>query len=108
VAFGLSETSIYELARIYHLLEVFLFLVLLSAPHLLKHSFGLLRGAVDELFGFITYIVCRWYSLRTGFLDERTRYEQRRQALKKKPSHSVQRIVLASDGQSASESPLPT
>ena len=109
MAFGLSEASIYELARTYHLLEASLLLIILSAPHLLRHTFRLLKRATDELFSFFTHLVVRWYKFKAEVVEARNRYDQLRLPTRRKPSHSVQRIVLkASDGQSPSESPLPT
>jgi hypothetical protein len=109
VALGFSEASVYELARTYHLLEVLVVFFLLSAPHLLRLSFRLLKRAADELFSFFTHLAVRWYRFKADVVEARSQYEQTRQTTKRKASHSVQRIVLkVSDGQSPSESPLPT
>jgi hypothetical protein len=108
VALAQSEAGILQLFAEYHLLEVLLLIVLLSAPHLLKAMFRLLRSGGSHCFDLLTFVVRRWYRFKSDVTEARIQYERSIEGTKKKPTHSVQRIVLASDGQSPSKSPLPT
>ena len=75
-----SETRIYEVFANYHLLTVLLPLLCVCAVHLVKALFRLFRRGVDEVFGFLTFFVVRWYKFLGDTAVARSEYKERIQS----------------------------
>lgn len=106
--FVVSEARLTELLSTSHLLFLVLALAAIGAIRVVKAISRLFQSGIEELFQVLSFCHGCYYKFLGELAEHRNSYQQQLQITKRKANHSAQKLVLASDGQSPSKSPLPT